>query len=492
MNPLRLTILLIGTFGLISILLSLTANLSWRSNQQQRKLNEQVRHTYEIISKVEQVAALSRDIQTDARNYELTGRKDFLLTYQQARQQLPTQLQQLDQALSHEPKEQALFRQLRQFIGQRMQVSERLFAKRHQQTPSPTSEELLAEGRELLAQMRPLVSRLIEHQRTLAIWRRGKAQNAYEVTQRWIILSSIVSITVIALVFWILFRQLLRRIQNETKLAQYETELQNQLRQQQAHNQALDQLNQQLTRSNENLQQFAYIASHDLQEPLRKIHQFSDLLKTRYAAPSGEELNYLNRMQLAASRMSLLIKDLLTFSRISTSPAPDVSVSLQQVINDAIDNLSVTIGETQAQIQVGILPTVQGDPSQLGQLFQNLLSNAIKFSRKDQSGQQIAPQITIQATNLLANELPVTVKPVQSTEAYYYIKVIDNGIGFDEKYTDRIFQVFQRLHGKGEFAGTGVGLAICQKVVTNHGGAITATSKPGEGATFSVYLPIAA
>ncbi|WP_460955321.1 sensor histidine kinase [Spirosoma litoris] len=489
MNSARLKLLLVSTFGLVIVLLGLTAYLSWRSNQQQQELNEQVRHTYEIISLVEQVAALSRDIQTDARNYELSGKREFAVAYWQARQQLPERLRLLDQALSNERSEQDRFHRLSRFIDQRRQVSQRLFEKRSQPQVGPTSEDLLAQGRELLSQLRPLVGQLTQHQRALANWRRKQAERAYQVTQQWIILSSGAAIIVIAFVFWLLFVQLLRRIRNEAQLAQYEVELQNQLQQQQAQNQALDQLNQQLTRSNENLQQFAYIASHDLQEPLRKIQQFGDLLKTRYTTSSGEEVMYLNRMQVAASRMSLLIKDLLTFSRISTRPVPAVSVSTKQVVSDVLDTLSVAISETKAQIRVGDLPTLPGDPSQLGQLFQNLLANAIKFSRKDQSGTLMTPEVSIQAIRIPVGELPDAVKPTRLAETFYCIEVTDNGIGFDEKYTDRIFQVFQRLHGKDEFAGTGVGLAICQKVVTNHGGVITATSQPGKGATFSVYLP---
>ena len=254
-------------------------------------------------------------------------------------------------------------------------------------------------------------------------------------------------------------------------------------------NRGLQETNLHLSRSNQNLEQFAYIASHDLQEPLRKIQQFSDLLKTRYATSSGEELVYLERMQIAASRMSLLIKDLLAFSRISTGQVAQVPVSLASVIQVAQENLSVAICETNAHIQVDTLPTVPGDASQLGQLFQNLLSNALKFRRTDPSGGWINPQITIRAREVLAIDLPTSVKPVRQATAYYLIEVTDNGIGFEEKYADRIFQVFQRLHGRNEFAGSGVGLAICQKVVTNHGGAITATGRPGQGATFCVYLP---
>jgi PAS domain S-box-containing protein len=246
----------------------------------------------------------------------------------------------------------------------------------------------------------------------------------------------------------------------------------------------LEEANVLLIRSNENLQTFAYVASHDLQEPLRKIQQFGDLLKTRYAGSVGEELVYIERMQSAAKRMSLLIKDLLDFSRISTQRDASGPISLQTVVKDVLSTLELDVEELGAQIRVVPLPTVTGDGSQLGQLFQNLLSNALKFHRPG-----LAPVIDLEARLLPVDQLPPGVKPSRGAVAYHQIAVIDNGIGFDEKYAERIFQVFQRLHGKSEYAGTGIGLAICEKVVANHGGAITATSQPGQGATFTIYLP---
>ncbi|RYC67844.1 PAS domain-containing sensor histidine kinase [Spirosoma sordidisoli] len=250
-------------------------------------------------------------------------------------------------------------------------------------------------------------------------------------------------------------------------------------------NHALEEANNDLVRSNQNLEQFAYIASHDLQEPLRKIQQFGDLLKIRYADSAGDELDFLNRMQSAAGRMSILIRDLLAFSRISTRQASLTPVALRQAVEQALDNLSVSIAETKAQIDIHDLPVIPGDSLQLSQLFQNLLSNAIKFSRPG-----VTPHVVISSHPVQARELPPSIKPTRLAAAYHRVEVADNGIGFDEKYTDRIFQVFQRLHGKNEFAGTGVGLAICEKVAVNHGGGITASSQSGQGATFSVYLPV--
>ena len=249
-------------------------------------------------------------------------------------------------------------------------------------------------------------------------------------------------------------------------------------------NKELAKSNSLLVRSNENLQTFAYVASHDLQEPLRKIQQFGDLLKTRYADSVGEELTYLERMQSAAKRMSTLIKDLLDFSRISTQRDASGTVALDAILKQVLSTLELTLQETGAQVELDPLPKVQGDASQLTQLFQNLLSNAIKFRRPG-----VVPHVVVKASWLTADHLPETFKLGRETLAYHQIDVSDNGIGFDEKYVDRIFQVFQRLHGKNEYAGTGIGLAICERVVTNHGGAITAKSQPGQGATFMIYLP---
>ncbi|MBD2753063.1 sensor histidine kinase [Spirosoma validum] len=251
-------------------------------------------------------------------------------------------------------------------------------------------------------------------------------------------------------------------------------------------NDELNKANELLTHANDNLQQFAAVASHDLQEPLRKIQSFGNLLQSQYADQLGEGRTYLERMQSAASRMSVLIRDLLNYSRISALHDRRQLISLSAVIQTVLMDLDVVIAETGAIVQVEPLPEILGDSIQLGQLFQNLLSNALKFSR---AGTSKEPFIRVRVQTLLVKDLPAAVKPSLSAPLYYRIDVTDNGIGFEQKHADRIFQVFQRLHGKSEFSGTGIGLAICQKVVANHGGAITATSRPGKGATFSVYLP---
>ena len=252
-----------------------------------------------------------------------------------------------------------------------------------------------------------------------------------------------------------------------------------------AANEELDKSNKLLELSNQNLQQFAYVASHDLQEPLRKIKSFGDLLRMRYGNELGKGTDFIHRMQTAAERMSVLIEDLLVFSRISSQNEVAEPVELNEVINIVINDLEITIQETEAKLSIGSLPTVSGNKSQLSHLFLNLFSNALKFRHAN-----IPVLISVNAQIITAADLPVNLRPTRATAAYHRIEVSDNGIGFDQKYADRIFQVFQRLHGKNEYAGTGIGLAICEKVVTNHGGAIMAISQKDQGATFVIFLPI--
>ncbi|MBO0935310.1 PAS domain-containing protein [Fibrella sp. HMF5335] len=240
-----------------------------------------------------------------------------------------------------------------------------------------------------------------------------------------------------------------------------------------------------LRRSNESLQQFAYVASHDLQEPLRKIQSFGDVLQARFGPGLGEMgSDMIGRMQTAAGRMSSLIHDLLTYSRLSAKPAEMKPVALSGVLSRVIDDLDIPIRETGATIQLIDLPTVPGDESQLRQLFQNLITNALKFRQA-----AVPPVVIIRSRLVAVTDLPPEVMVVRKVPLYQCISVTDNGIGFDQKYAERIFQVFQRLHARSQYDGTGIGLAIVQRVVDNHGGAIRASSEVGRGATFELYLP---
>lgn len=246
-----------------------------------------------------------------------------------------------------------------------------------------------------------------------------------------------------------------------------------------------------LQRSNQNLERFAYVASHDLQEPLRKILSFGEVLRHQPAgAISEHSADLIGRMQAAAERMNRLIRDLLLFSRLSTQQLPFQLVNLSEVVRDVLTDLETAIQTKQAQVDVTELPVVPGDPLQLRQLVQNLLSNALKFVKPAHNTISLIRIDCELVSGSQIHSLPGTsVSDADTERSFFAISVSDNGIGFDEKYLDRMFTIFQRLHNRNEYEGTGIGLTIVKRVIDNHQGYINAQSQPGAGATFTVYLP---
>ena len=226
-----------------------------------------------------------------------------------------------------------------------------------------------------------------------------------------------------------------------------------------------------LQRSNAELQDFAAVASHDLQEPLRKIQSFADELKMSIGNRiDTDEQDTLDRMIAAAGRMRILINDLLNFSRVTTMAKPFIPVDLGLTVREVLSDLEARTRDTKGRIEVCELPTIDADPMQMHQLLQNLIGNGLKFHAPG-----VAPIIKVSGEKGGLN---------------YQLSITDNGIGFDEKYLDRIFTVFQRLHGRKEYEGTGMGLAICRKIAERHGGQIKARSAPGAGSTFTITLPL--
>ena len=229
---------------------------------------------------------------------------------------------------------------------------------------------------------------------------------------------------------------------------------------------------------NRELQEFASVASHDLQEPLRKIKIFGELVQQEISGSLTEPgRDYLLRMTRAADRMQKLVKALLSYSRVSSKTIPFQRIDLKMIAEKVVEDLESALGETQALVEIGDLPEIDADPVQISQLFQNLLTNAVRYSTKNRP-----PMIKILSRSLGAEE--------GGKKTICELRVEDKGIGFDMRYLEKIFLPFERLHGSGEFEGTGMGLAICRKIVERHGGEITAQSRPGEGTNFIVTLPM--
>lgn len=277
-------------------------------------------------------------------------------------------------------------------------------------------------------------------------------------------------------------------IQNVTQQMVYQQQLQNSEAELQKRvferTQALENLNQELQRSNANLEEFAYAASHDMKEPIRKIQFFSERIRNHLDGKlEPEDARYFDRLELATKRMGTLIDDLLLYSHISRGTHIEEPVDLNQIVSLVLEDLELEIEEKKAVIHTNKLPQIKGNKRQLQQLFQNLIANSLKYTKPG-----LNPEVWISCNLLPAGETPSNLQH-DLLRDFYLISVKDNGIGFDQADADRIFNVFTRLHGNAEYRGTGVGLSIVRKVVENHRGQIVAEGQPGEGAIFNIYLP---
>jgi light-regulated signal transduction histidine kinase (bacteriophytochrome) len=241
---------------------------------------------------------------------------------------------------------------------------------------------------------------------------------------------------------------------------------------------------EELERTNQNLEEFTHAASHDLKEPIRKVHVFSNMLKRSFSSLNKEQERLFERVENATQRMGLLIDDLLDYSHVSMGIDLTEQIDLNKKVRNVLNDLEVAIQEKGAQILVDALPIVKGHRRQLQQLFHNLLQNALKYSKKDTT-----PEIIITSELVIGSSTAFELLDEDKNKTFHLIRIWDNGIGFEQEHALQIFQMFKRLHGKHEYTGSGVGLAIVKKVVENHNGYISAEGKPGAGALFKILLP---
>ncbi|WP_332369591.1 sensor histidine kinase [Spirosoma telluris] len=323
------------------------------------------------------------------------------------------------------------------------------------------------ESKRSMDALRKQIALMVETERILMEARNRQASRSFRNTLIIIFGLSLLTFMALAISYRLLEQELIHRQATEDQLREYEDQLKGQIRQ--------------LETSNEELERFAFVASHDLQEPLRKIQSFSNLITDRYGNLfDADSLLFMSKISHSAERMSKLIKDLLNFSRISNHQEEFKPVHLSHIVQRILDDQELRIKGLDVRVEVGNMPVIQAVSSQMDHLFNNLISNALKFTRPG-----VQPLLRIQAKPINGEEYA----GLTPDRSYFEITIEDNGIGFEEKYLDHIFKVFQRLHGKTAFEGTGIGLAICKRVVMYHHGYITARSKPSEGATFVVVLP---
>jgi signal transduction histidine kinase len=439
-----------------------------------------VSHTHEVLSELEGTLSALKDAETGERGYLLTGDELYLAPYKTGIVEIQQHLDSLRSLTADNARQQRRIAALAPLIATRLDRLRKAIEAFRTAGPEAARESVrTGEGRRAMDEVRWLVSQMTAEE-TALLRQRSRTSRASGRTVLWTLsIANLLLTGLILLAAYLTQRDLQRRREAEAALLAARDELEVRVRERTAElataNEHLWRSTLELERSNRELQDFAFVASHDLQEPLRKIQAFGDRLRGKHGEALGPEgVDYLERMQRAAHRMHVLINDLLTFSRVTSRGQPFVPADLGQIAGEVLSDLEVRVEQTGGRVEVGDLPTLEADPLQMRQLLQNLIGNALKFHRDGEP-----PHVTVSG-EILDNGGPPRAR----------IVVADDGIGFDMKYLDRIFTPFQRLHGRQEYEGTGMGLAVCRRIVERHGGTLTAESAPGQGARFLVMLPV--
>ncbi|MEP7168835.1 MAG: CHASE3 domain-containing protein [Bacteroidota bacterium] len=440
------------------------AYLSFARLQNLIEYSKLVDETNQLKYKTELCLSYLKDAETGQRGYLLIKDSLFLEPMYLAQQKIYVSLDELSRLAEKDVENIQLINEFKNSARLRMEYIQSVVTETKYVESYEKKKAMLIKGKQLMDEVRAQVDKInINLERKLK--QREEVKNKYvSLTPIFMVMLSLVSIVLIYFAYRIINNELKKRIAMQNEL-QYNVEA--------------------LKRSNSELEQFAYVASHDLQEPLRKIQSFGDRLVLKHKEKLDEDGKFIiDRIQNAAWRMQVLINDLLSYSRISNARTKKfTTVDLNQSLKNVLDVLNEEIIKKEAAITTENLPAIQANGSQMEQLFQNLLTNAIKFMPEGKT-----PAIQIKYAETTGKEIP-SVKPEDEYKLFHKISVADNGIGFEEQYTEKIFIIFQRLQGKSEFSGSGIGLAMCKKILFNHDGYIAANSKLNEGSEFSFYLP---
>ena len=467
---------LFTAFAIALVVLLVNAGVSLRAIGRLQALQERVEHTLRVKGELQKLLVNVFAAESAQRGYLLSERPAFLAPYVATGARAQTSADSLARLVSDNAEQAVDAVLLERYATDKLAFLARLVETQG----SAGVDEAVAlfateRGKMLMDSTAAIAARMQAREQVLLAERQRLAAEAQRDLSATFAISTSLALALIGGLYLFVRKDLRRRESEARFIRDYNEQLERRVGERTAAlanaNAAMLATNEELGRSNRELQDFAFVASHDLQEPLRKIRTFADLLREDYGDVLPDDAKHsLVRMQDAATRMSRLISDLLAFSRLSTRATPLAPVALDDIARDAVAELETAIEESGATVEVGPLPTIDGDAGQLRQLFQNLIGNAIKFRREGE-----APRVIVRAAGADGAGREV-------------IEVADNGIGFDEKYLDRIFTPFQRLHTRGDYPGTGIGLAIVRKVVERHHGTVTARSRVGAGTTFVVAL----
>jgi signal transduction histidine kinase len=458
----------LGLAAAVGVLV-VSALLTYRNIQAIAEKEARVVHTHEVLDELRLLFSLTRDAESGQRGYIITGEDSYLAPYHNALQAIDATFERISKLLEDNQEQQERLASLKNLVDVRVHtLSEGVAAHERDGFEGGQAHVQRGLGQSQAMEIRDAITKLMVEEQRLLDDRTTASRTIYGTAHATNIATTVVGLVLVGAVFAYALRELGERARREQELEQRVQE----------RTVALNEANAALKISNRELEQFASVASHDLQEPLRKIEAFGDRLKSRSEESLDEQgQDYLERMLTSASRMRRLINDLLTFSRVATKGQPAESVSLKSIASEVASDLEGRVEQGGGRIEIGELPTIEADPLQVRQLLQNLIGNGLKFQRPG-----VPPIVQVEAQILQNGGGP----------AICELTVADNGIGFDEIYLDRIFNVFQRLHGRNEYEGTGMGLAICRKIAERHGGSITAKSEPNAGAKFIVSLPVTA
>ncbi|MFB9293079.1 sensor histidine kinase [Persicitalea jodogahamensis] len=450
-------------FG-ISVFLIVILSISYHSiNQELIFYSEKVDHTHEVLDNVQDIRTRLYQVTYYGRGYlvmiDSVNRRNML----ERLASVPHRIDYLSELTQDSPTQHAKVDSLRHYFA----LYEKSVVNFGMSDPAKldlsSKLTLLRNGTSKTENLNEILDRIASVENKLMQERIISRDNYKQQIFRfnWVIMG-------VALAFLLCSFLLLERELKRTK--GYRIELENQV--------------ENLNRSNAELEQFAYVASHDLQEPLRKIRSFADLLKTKNKDNLTEESKQIvGKIIKSASRMQLLIDDLLAFSRSIDSPREIEQVDLNDILRDVRANIKGKMQEHNADIRSDTLPTVTGYGNQLTQLFENILSNSLKYCKPG-----LCPEIVITSSEISGSSI-AGIRESQLEDIFHQIVIKDNGIGFRNEYAEKIFVIFQRLHGQDDYQGSGIGLAICRKVVANHNGYIMADGEEGKGARFYIYLP---